>query len=117
MTILAVIYFAIMVTTVPAFGMVPIYIIASSFPAEVAKSDVTTSIQVATIAISVITILDCTSMAVFCTVASLDPLFRAAIGLSVLRNSGRSTFKITHRQAGTTIRLRVYSSQAARSMS
>ncbi|SPO29008.1 related to Dik6, novel virulence factor [Ustilago trichophora] len=86
MTVLAMAYVSMLATIIPLFGLVPIYIVAKSFPHEVKKGDISPSIRDATIAVSIITILSCTCIVLFCTVASLDPLFRTAIGLNMIRN-------------------------------
>lgn len=99
MTVMALIYVFMLATIVPAFGVVPIYIVAASFPAEVYKGNISPSICIATIAVSIITILSCTSITTFCTVATLDPLFRAAIGLNVIRNQVPIDIKVVQHQS------------------
>ena len=85
MTLLAIAYLLILVVCVPLFAFVPIYIVAKSFPHEVARGNISPTIDAAIIIISVITICSCTFVAFFCTVATLDPLFRSAIGINLLR--------------------------------
>lgn len=85
MTLLSMMYVGVMITIVPAFGSVTVYIICQSFPHEVQRGDISRSIWDAAIAVSIITILDCTTLAAFCTMATLDPLFRAALGLNRVR--------------------------------
>ena len=85
MTILAIIYVLILVICVPVFAMVPLFILACSWPHGVARGDIITPISGASIAISMITLCSCSFVAMFCTIATLDPLFRAAIGLNMIR--------------------------------
>uniref|UniRef100_V5EGA3 Uncharacterized protein n=1 Tax=Kalmanozyma brasiliensis (strain GHG001) TaxID=1365824 RepID=V5EGA3_KALBG len=85
MTILANIYVCLMVGCVPAFGFLPIYIITSGFPRGVLAGNLAPMCRKNLLAVSIITICSCTTVAIFCTVATLDPLFRAAIGLDVIR--------------------------------
>ncbi|KAJ1019006.1 hypothetical protein NDA18_006157 [Ustilago nuda] len=85
MTILAIVYVNILVFCIPAFAFVPIYIVAGSYPKGVLNGDIAPVMTTAVLAISLITIASCTFFASFCTVATLDPLFRAAIGLNVIR--------------------------------
>ncbi|KAJ1024723.1 hypothetical protein NDA16_002763 [Ustilago loliicola] len=86
MTFLAVMYIAILVSCVPAFAFIPVYIVAEIFPKCVLRGDIEPVMTKAVLAVSLITIASCTFVAVFCTVATLDPLFRAAIGLNMIRN-------------------------------
>lgn len=85
MTILAVIYVSILVVCVPLFGFIPIFIICDTFPHRVQTGNLVPPILHAVLAASIITILSCTFVALFCCVSTLDPLFRAAIGLNMLR--------------------------------
>ncbi|SPO28860.1 related to Dik6, novel virulence factor [Ustilago trichophora] len=86
MTVLAMGYVSLLVVATPAFGLIPIYIVANSFPHEVEKGDFTPTLRIAIIIVSVMTFATCTFLAFFCTVITLDPLFRSAIGLNLLRN-------------------------------
>lgn len=85
MTALSMGYVSILASVVPAFAMVPVYIVRRSFPEQVLRGNISGCIEDATIAVSVITIASCTTIAVFCTVVTLDPLFRAALGLNRIR--------------------------------
>lgn len=85
MTILAIVYVNILVFCIPAFAFVPIYIVAGSYPKGVLNGDIVPVMTTAAMAISLITIASCIFFALFCTVGTLDPLFRAAIGLNVIR--------------------------------
>lgn len=85
MTILSNIYVYLMVGSVPAFAFVPIYVVSQGFPHAVLAGHVGPVLDTSLLAVSIITILACTTIAIFCTVATLDPLFRAAIGLNVIR--------------------------------
>ncbi|SPO28810.1 related to Dik6, novel virulence factor [Ustilago trichophora] len=99
MTILAVIYISILVVCVPAFGWLPMYIICASFPSRVSAGDFRNQISNAVLAVSVITILSCSFVAIFCTVATLDPLFRAAIGLNIIRNQIPIDITVQHHRS------------------
>lgn len=85
MTTLSVLYIFILVTCIPAFGFIPIYIVAATYPHQVQRGDIRPAMGNAILAVSLITIFSCTFVAIFCTVATLDPLFRAAIGLNIMR--------------------------------
>ncbi|CBQ68723.1 probable Dik6, novel virulence factor [Sporisorium reilianum SRZ2] len=85
MTILAIGYISILIVCIPAYGWLPIYIICDIFPHRMLSGDVSPVIHRAALAVSIISIISCTFVAIFCTVATLDPLFRAAIGLNVIR--------------------------------
>ena len=85
MTILAIIYMVILLACVPAFGALPIFIVVDTFPHRVLAGDLGVTVHRAILAVSTITVLSCSFVALFCTVATLDPLFRAAIGLNILR--------------------------------
>lgn len=85
MTILAVMYMAILGGCVPAFAFIPVYIVAESFPHRMLTGNIESIVTNAVLIASLITIASCTFVAIFCTVATLDPLFRAAIGLNMIR--------------------------------
>ncbi|SPO27980.1 related to Dik6, novel virulence factor [Ustilago trichophora] len=99
MTILAVIYTLILVICVPAYAWLPMYIVCASFPSRVYAGDIRNQIGNAMLAVSVITILSCSSVALFCTVATLDPLFRAAIGLNIIRNQIPIDITVQHHRS------------------
>lgn len=99
MTVLAVTYIAILVVCVPAFAWLPVFVIADSYPKRVLAGDIRDSMSNAVLAVSVITILSCTFVAVFCTVATLDPLFRAAIGLNVIRTRIAIDIQVEHHRS------------------
>lgn len=90
MTFLAHIYVILLAICVPAYGALPIYFIAASF-GNVHKGNVMQQIKALEFAASILTVLSGTIFAAFCTAATIDPLFRAAIGLSITRARSAST--------------------------
>ena len=99
MTILAVIYVAIMCVCVPSFAMVPLFMVVFSWPQAVADGNIIAPLSGATIAISIITFSSSTFFAVFCTVATLDPLLRAALGRNMIRTQIPIEICLRHHQS------------------
>jgi len=99
MTILAIGYILILILCVPAFAWLPVYLISSTFPNGVLKGDIGQPMSNAVLAVSIITICSCTFVALFCTVATLDPLFRAAIGLNMIRTQVPIDIQVTHHKS------------------
>ncbi|GAK63289.1 uncharacterized protein PAN0_003c1493 [Moesziomyces antarcticus] len=87
MTFLAHIYVWILIFCVPAYAWIPMYIVGTAYPHVALTGDIVLTWQVAIYAASVVTTISCTSIAIFSTVATLDPVFRAAIGFNVIRNN------------------------------
>ncbi|CDU24982.1 probable Dik6, novel virulence factor [Sporisorium scitamineum] len=85
MTILAIGYVWILILCIPAYAWLPVYLICDIWPNRVLTGDAAPAIYRAALAVSGISLISCTSVAIFCTVATLDPLFRAAIGLNIIR--------------------------------
>lgn len=85
MTIIAIVYINVLVFCVPAFAFIPIYVVAGTYPKGVLSGDIVPVMTTAVLAICLVSISSCTFFAVFCMVATLDPLFIAAIGLNVIR--------------------------------
>ncbi|TKY89047.1 hypothetical protein EX895_001578 [Sporisorium graminicola] len=85
MTILAIGYISILIVCVPAYAWLPVYIVGDIFPHRMLSGDLGPPIYHAALSVSVISLVSCTFVALFCTVATLDPLFRAAIGLNIIR--------------------------------
>lgn len=63
MTFLAVVYMLILTVCVPSFGMLPIMIIAVSFPTEVAQGDVGNVLGLALTMVSLVSFMSCTFVA------------------------------------------------------
>ncbi|GAC98230.1 protein phosphatase 2c [Pseudozyma hubeiensis SY62] len=87
MTILAVTYIYILTLCVPCYAVVPIFIVCGTWPHRVQQGDLAAIINGAELTISVITFLSCTFVAIFSCVSSLDPVFRAVLGLNVIRTT------------------------------
>ncbi|GAC76415.1 hypothetical protein PANT_22d00015 [Moesziomyces antarcticus T-34] len=86
MTFLAHIYVFFLVVCAPAYAWIPMYIVGTAYPHVALTGDIVLTWQVAIYAASVVTTISCTSAAIFSTLATLDPVFRAAIGFNVIRN-------------------------------
>ncbi|EST09083.1 hypothetical protein PSEUBRA_001423 [Kalmanozyma brasiliensis GHG001] len=85
MTILAALYVFTLCSCVPLYAYIPIYVVRDQFPHRVLAGDIRNTLNGAMIALNIATITSCTFFAGFCTVATLDPVFRAAIGLNIIR--------------------------------
>ncbi|SPO26968.1 related to Dik6, novel virulence factor [Ustilago trichophora] len=86
MTLLALTYVGIVVICAPSFGAVPMIMIIWSWHYGIEHGSIAAPLSFGMITISIVSLMSCTIAAIFCTVATLDPLFRAAIGLNMLRN-------------------------------
>lgn len=93
-------YVALLVFCTPAFGCLPIFIVANSFPRQLHTGDFSSTLRTAVILVSVFMFAMCAFLISFCTVVTLDPLFRSAIGLNVLRNQIPIDVKLVERQDG-----------------
>ncbi|SPC61861.1 related to Dik6, novel virulence factor [Ustilago sp. UG-2017b] len=85
MTLLSVGYVVALISAVPAFGFLPLYMVGRSFPREVQRGDISPYINSALVITSIITILCCLLMTSFCSIVTFDPLFRSASGLNLIR--------------------------------
>ncbi|SPO23842.1 related to Dik6, novel virulence factor [Ustilago trichophora] len=99
MAILAVVYVEVLVISIPAFGWLPILLYRNAFPTGILAGDITETMRISILAVSIITISSCTCVAIFCTVATLDPLFRAAIGLNMIRTQIAIDIQVVHRKS------------------
>lgn len=86
MTMLALVYMGILVISAPSFGLVPLTMVVWSWKVGIPKGNIADPISFGMITVSIVSLLTCTMAAIFCSVATLDPLFRAAIGLNMIRN-------------------------------
>lgn len=96
MTILAVVYVQILIICVPAYAFICLFNYFDSWPKRVLAGDTRQTMIHAMLAASVITVCSCTFVAAFCTVATLDPLFRAAIGLNMIRTQIPIDIQVVH---------------------
>ncbi len=86
MTMLAVSYGLVMCASIPAFAWIPVYIVCDGWQ-RIPTGNVVPTFTGSLSAVSLATIVSCTVVAGFCTVATIDPVFRAAIGLNVRRTT------------------------------
>ncbi|KIS67656.1 Dkh6 virulence factor [Mycosarcoma maydis] len=94
MTLFAQAYVWLIVICAPLFGVVPIVIVASSFPSEVQNGDFSPTLRVVIVMVSLIILVGVGLYVFICTVFTLDPLFRSALGLNLLRTRIRIEVKI-----------------------
>lgn len=99
MAILAVVYVEVLVFSIPAFAWLPVFLYCNAFPNGILAGDITETMRISILAVSIITISSCTCVAIFCTVATLDPLFRAAIGLNMIRTQIAIDIQVVHRKS------------------
>lgn len=99
MTMLAIGYVVLLISCIPAFGFLPICMVAKSFPNEVRNGDIGPVLRSSLVIVSIVTVLACGLIALFCTVATFDPLFRAVIGFNLLRPQVRIDIEFIRRSS------------------
>ncbi|KAJ9474672.1 Protein phosphatase 2c [Pseudozyma hubeiensis] len=87
MTILAVTYISILTFCVPGYAVVPVFIVAGTWPHRVQQGDISAVINAAEVVLSLIAVPSCIFVGIFCCATSLDPVFRAALGLNLIRTT------------------------------
>ncbi|GAC98188.1 fructose 1,6-bisphosphate aldolase [Pseudozyma hubeiensis SY62] len=86
MTLFAQGYIWLIAVAAPGFGMVPIYIVANSFPKQVKRGNISSTLRDSIIIVSCIIFMTCVFYIFFCRIISIEPLFRSAIGVNLIRS-------------------------------
>lgn len=86
MTLFAQGYIWLITYAAPGFGMVPIFIVANSFPKQVKRGNISSTLRDSIIIVSCIIFVTCVFYIFFCRIISIEPLFRSAIGVNLIRS-------------------------------